>query len=140
MCNKIHRILLLYYLPYADALVLKHHSGLQLSRLLYICSIVTLLACHNSYQLFSIIIYHIPPIIFESESICFGAPKSLILTIVINGKCMLNRNFHAMGGICKEVWHWDLLVKFSFGWIYNLTLGTSWWTLEYSLHRAVIVV
>ena len=35
---------------------------------------------------FPIITYHIPPILLEYESICYGASTSLSLTIVCNGK------------------------------------------------------
>ena len=44
-----------------------------------------------------------------------------------------------MGGICKEVWIWDFLIKFSFGWLQNLNSGTFGWMLENSLHCAFIV-
>ena len=44
-----------------------------------------------------------------------------------------------MVGICKEGWLWDLLIKFSFGCLQNLTPDTYQRILEYSLHCAVIV-
>ena len=56
-----------------------------------------------------------PPILLESESICFDASTLMILTIANNGKYVISKNFHTMGGICKEVCHWDFLVSFSFG-------------------------
>ena len=48
-------------------------------------------------------------------------------------------NLHYMGGICKEEWHWYLLIKLSFWWIHNLTSGTYLWMLDISSHCAVIV-
>ena len=64
---------------------------------------------------FPIIFYRVPPIFLESESICFGTSTSLSPTFVDDGKYVLSSNLHAMGGICKEGWLWDFLIKFSFG-------------------------
>ena len=59
-----------------------------------------------------IIIYHIPPLFIESERICFGKSSLLRLAIVKNGRYVIRNNLHAMGGICKEGWHWYFLIKF----------------------------
>ena len=53
--------LLLYYLTYADALVLKHHSALQLSRLINMWSREILPACRNFYKLFFLFFFIIYP-------------------------------------------------------------------------------
>ena len=63
---------------------------------------------------FPIIIYHVPPIFFESEGICFGALASQIPTFVDYGKYVLSYNLHEMVGIYQEGWLWYFLIKFSF--------------------------
>ena len=60
-------------------------------------------------------IYHVPPIFLDFESICFGASTMLIPKFIDNIKGVLSYNLHAMGGICKEGWLWDFLIKLSFG-------------------------
>ena len=93
-------------------------------------------------QLFSfppIIFYHIPPIFLDLESICFGAPTSLIPTFIEDGKYVLSYNLHAVGGICKKWWLWDLLIKFSFGCFQNFTPDIYWWMLEHSSYWAIVV-
>ena len=93
-----------------------------------------------SLQLFSpIIFYHVPPIFIESESIWYGASTSLSPNFYDNGKDVLSNNLHLMEGIYKEGWLWNFLIKFSFGWLQNLTPGTFGWMLEHSLHCAAIV-
>ena len=86
-----------------------------------------------------IIFYLVPPIFIDSESIYFGAPTSLSPTLFDNVKDVLSYNLHTMGGICKKVWLWDFLIKFSFGRLHNLTSDTYEWMLEHSSHCAVIV-
>ena len=103
------------------------------------CSIGTLLASLNSSIFFPVIFYHVSPIFIESESICFGAPTSLRPTIVEDEKNVLISKLHAMGGICKEGWLWDFLIKFSFGLLQKLTSGTFGWMLEHSKLFAFIV-
>ena len=51
----------------------------------------------------------------------------------------LATNLHAMGGICKKLWLWDILVNFSFGCLQNLTPDTYRWMLEHSSHCDVVV-
>ena len=63
---------------------------------------------------FPIIFNCVPPIFLELESICFGASALLSPIFVDNGKYVLSYNLNMMGGICKEVWMWYLLIKFSF--------------------------
>ena len=86
-----------------------------------------------------IIFYHVPPIFLESESICFGAPASLSPTLVDDGKYVLSYNLHAIGGICKKVWLWDFLIKFSFGCLQKFTLDTYGWMLEHISQCALII-
>lgn len=68
------------------------------------------LAVHPNFV--SILLYHMPPLIVESQRIWFRASTSLRLTITRNGKGVLSNNFHAMGGIFKERWHWYLIINF----------------------------
>ena len=63
----------------------------------------------------------------------------MIPTFVEDGKYVLSYNLHAMGGIYKEGWLWDSLIKFSFGLLQNLTLYTFGWIPENSSYCAVIV-
>ena len=60
-------------------------------------------------------------------------------TFVQDRKYVISYNLHAMEGICKEGWIWDFLIKFSFGLLQNLTLGTFGWMLEHIFHCSVIV-
>ena len=103
------------------------------------CSRGTLLASFKSTIFFPVLFYHVPPIFLESYSICFGAPTSMSPTFLDDGKDVLSYNLHTMGGICKEGWLSDFLIKFSFGWLQNLTSATYGWMLEHSLHYDVIV-
>ena len=82
---------------------------------------------------------HVPPIFLDLESICFVAPTLLSPTFVDDGKYVLSYNLHAMGGICKEGWLWDFLIKFYFGLIQNLTPDTYQRMLEHSSHCAIVV-
>ena len=65
--------------------------------------------------------------------------KSHSPTLVDDGKYVLSYNLHAMGGICKEVWLWDFLIKFSFGCLQKLNLDTYGWMLEHISHCAFVV-
>ena len=60
-------------------------------------------------------------------------------TFFEDGNDVLSYNLHMMGGIFKEGWLWDFLIKFSFGCLQNFTPGTFVWMIEYSSHCAVIV-
>ena len=57
----------LYVFPYSDALVLKHHSALQFSRLLNMCSRGTLLASLNSLIVFFLFFFIMYPQSFLSR-------------------------------------------------------------------------
>ena len=81
---------------------------------------------------FPILFNHVPPIFFESESICSGAPTSLRLTIIDDVKDVLGHNLNAMGGICKKGRLWDFLIKFPFRCLKNLTSDTNALMLEHS--------
>ena len=129
----------LYVFPSSSAIVLKHHSTLQLSLLLNMCSRGTLLDSLNSSKKIPILFYRVPPIFLELGRICFGTPRLLNPTIVDDGKYVLINNLHAMGGICKEGCIWGFLIKFSFGLLQNLTSGTFGWMLEHSLYCAIII-
>ena len=50
---------------------------------------------------FPILLYHILPILLESDSIWFSASISLLFTIVNNRKKLLSNNLYATGGVCK---------------------------------------
>ena len=63
---------------------------------------------------FPILLYHLPPILFEPEVIYFGAPASQITTFFDDGEDVFYNNLHAMGGICKEGWLGDIFMKLSF--------------------------
>ena len=139
-CLQRNLLLVAFYVfTSSDALVVRHHYVLQLPWLLNMCSRGTLLVSLNSSIVFPYYFYHVPPIFLESESICFGATTSLRPTFSDNGKYVLSYNLHAMGGICKEGWLWDFLIKCSFEWLHNLTSDIYWWMLEHSSHCAVIV-
>ena len=99
----------------------------------------TLLAALKSSIFPPILFNHVPPIFFEWESICFGAPTSLSPTFVDNGKDVLSYKLHAMGGIFKKGRLWDLHIKFIFLCLKNLTSDTNDWMLEHSLHCSVVV-
>ena len=100
-------------------------------------NITCLTQLFNCFSLFFFIMY--PPICFEPEGICFGAPASQIPTFVDNGEDVFCNYLHAMGGVRKEGWIGDIFMKLSFWWLKNLTSGTFGWMLEHSSHRAVIV-
>ena len=63
---------------------------------------------------FPILIYHVPPIFFDPEGICFGAPASQIPALVDNGEYVFCNYLHAMGGVRKEGWLGDIFMKLSF--------------------------
>ena len=69
------------------------------------------------------IAYHVPPICFEPEGICFGAPASQIPTFANDGEDVFYNYLHAMGGVRKEGWLGDFCMKLSFWWLKNLTSG-----------------
>ena len=119
----------LYVFPSYVFLFLKHHSILQLSLLLNMCSRGNLRDSLNYWIFFRIIFYRVPQIFLESESISFGESTSLIPTFVDDGKIMRSNNLHMMGGIYKEGWIWDSLIKFSFGWLQKLASGTFVWMI-----------
>ena len=129
----------LYIFPSSDVIVLNYQYALQLSLLLNMCSRGSLLSSLKSSMFSPYYFYHLPPIFLESYSIFFGASTFLSPTFFDNGKYVLSYKLHAMGGICKEGWLWNFLIKFSFGWLHNLISGTFGWMLEHSLHCAVIV-
>ena len=131
--------LLFYVFTYCDSLVLKHHSALQLSSLLNMCSRGTLLASLNSSMFFPLLFYRAHPICLESYGICFVTSTSLSLTFIDNVKYMLSYKLRSMVEICKEVWLWDFPMNFSFGCLQNLTSGTCGWMFHHILHCAFIV-
>ena len=63
---------------------------------------------------FPILFYHVPPIFFDPEGICFGAPTSQNPDFVDNGEDVFCNHLHAMGGFCKEIWLGDFFMKISF--------------------------
>ena len=89
---------------------------------------------------FPILFYHISPIFLELDSIWLGESTSMSPTFFDDGKDVLSNNLHVMGGICKEGCLWDLIVKFSFGWLQNLTSVTFGWIIGHISHCSVIVV
>ena len=130
----------LYIFTSYYALVLKHHFALQLSwffKHVFKRNLTCLTQLFNYF--FTIVFHYVPSIFIESESICFGASTSLSPTFIEVGKYVISYNLHDMGGICKEVWLWYLLINFCFGWLQNLTSGTFGWILGQKLHCAVIV-
>ena len=60
-------------------------------------------------------------------------------SFIDDGEDVICNNLHTMGDICKEGWIWDLLVKFSFGCLHNLTPDTYQRMLEHSLHCDIFV-
>ena len=95
---------------------------------------------HSTLQFFSPILFnYVPPIFFESDSICSVAPTSLSLTIIGDVKDVLGHNLNAIGDIRKKGRLWDLHIKFPFRCLKNLTSDTNDWILEHSSHRAVVV-
>ena len=61
-----------------------------------------------------ILFYHVPPIFFDLEGICFGAPASQIPNFVDDGEDLFCNYLHAMGGVRKEGWLGDIFMKLSF--------------------------
>ena len=49
------------------------------------------------FNFFSILFYRVPPICFDPEGICFGAPASQIPTFVDDGEDLFFNYLHAMG-------------------------------------------
>ena len=88
---------------------------------------------------FPIIFYHVPPIFFDPDGICFGTLASQIPTFVDDAEDVFCKYLHTMGGVRKEGWLGGLCMKLSFQRLNNLTSGTFGWMLEHSSHRAVIV-
>ena len=128
----------LHVFPSSYAIVLKHQSVIQFSWLLNICSRGTLLASLNSsifwYSFLSCrpnlswVRYHLLWCIHIAEPYFRWRWNDVI-----------SNNLHEMGVICKEIWIWDFLIKFSFGWLQILTSRIFGWMIENSLHCAVIV-
>ena len=63
---------------------------------------------------FPILFYHLPPIFFEPEGICFGAPASHIPTLVDDGEDVFYDYLHAMGGVRKKGCLGDIFTELSF--------------------------
>ena len=99
-----------------------------------------LTCCTQLFNFFPPILFnHVPPIFCQLESICYGAPTSLSLTIIGDVKDVLGHNLNAIGDIRKKGRLWDLYIKFPFRCLKNLTSDTNDWILEHSSHRAVVV-
>ena len=51
-----------------------------------------------------------------------------------NGKDIINNKLHAMVGICKEGFHWDLIMNISFEWLDPLNSFISLWIIKHIFH------
>ena len=54
------------------------------------------------FNFFPILFYHVPPIVFDPEGICFGAPASQIPTLVDDGEDVFCNYLHTMGGVRRK--------------------------------------